>query len=216
MFIQKKLDQKGSLDPFIIPLVLAVVFLIAAGGVAVMYYSKYIEQKDNNRPIIEAAVAKAEQTQKEKLETEFTEREKIPTKNYTSPTEFGSVKLNFPKTWSSMVSLGKGADIEYYGHPNYVPAENVNYALRMSVVKKSFAAEIKSYDSQVKKAELKATAIQISGVTGTRLDGFLEKDQEGSMVVFPLRDKTLKVWTESKEFRPDFDNIVLKNLTFVP
>ncbi len=211
-----KLNQKGALDPLVIPLVLSVVFLIVAGGVAVTYYSKYIEQKDQNRPIIEAAVTKAEEAQKEKLEAEFVEREKVPTKNYTSPAEFGSVKLNFPKTWSSMVSMGKTSDIEYYGHPNYVPASNVNYALRMSVVKKAFAAEIKAYDSQVKKGDLKATAVQISGVTGTRLDGFLEKDQEGSMVVFPLRDKTLKVWTESKEFKGDFDNIVLKNLTFVP
>ena len=211
-----KLNQKGVLDPLVIPLILSVVFLIVAGGVAVMYYSKYIEQKDQNRPIIEAAVTKAEEAQKEKLETEFTEREKIPTKQYTSPAELGSVKLNFPKTWSSMVSTGKSSDIEYYGHPNYVPAANVNYALRMSVTKKAFAAEIKSYDAQVKKAELKATAVQISGVTGTRLDGLLDKDQEGSMVIFPLRDKTLRVWTESKEFRPDFDNIVLKNLTFVP
>ncbi len=216
MFTKKKINQIGSMNPLVIPLVLSVLLIIGASVAAVMYYTKFIEQRDSNKPIIEAAVIKAEESQKTKLEAEFVEREKIPTKNYTSPAELGSVKLNFPKTWSSMVALGKATDIDFYGHPNYVPSEGINYALRMSIVKKAFSTDIKSYDAQVKKGDLKATAVQISGVTGTRLDGFLKKDQEGSMVVFPLRDKTLKVWTESKEFRNDFDNIVLKNLTFVP
>lgn len=204
------------MNPLAIPLVLAVLVLIVASVMAVMYYTKFVEQRDSNQPIIDAAVAEAEETQKEKLETEFTEREKLPTKNYTSPAELGSVKLVFPKTWSSYIDASKAGGMDFYAHPNYVPSEDVNYALRMSVVDKPFATEIKSYDSAVKKGDLKAAAVRVSGTTGTRLDGFLEKDQEGSMVVFPLRDKTLRVWTESKEFAADFDEIVLKGLTFVP
>lgn len=204
------------MNPLVIPLVLAVLVLIGSSVMAVMYYGKFVEQRDNNQPIIDEAVAQAEETQKTKLENEFTEREKIPTKNYTSPAELGSVKIVFPKTWSSYIDSSKSGGMDYYGHPNYVPADNVNYALRMSVVDKPFSTEIKSYDSGVKKGDLKATAVQVSGTTGTRLDGFLKKDQEGSMVIFPLRDKTLRVWTESKEYRADFDNIVLKGLSFVP
>ncbi|MCA9313588.1 hypothetical protein KDA08_04740, partial [Candidatus Saccharibacteria bacterium] len=86
----------------------------------------------------------------------------------------------------------------------------------MSLIKNDYSAELKKYDALVKKGELKATSVSISGVTGARLDGMLKKDQEGSLVIFPLRDKTLKVWTESKDFRTDFNDIVLKNLTFVP
>lgn len=212
----RKLNQNGIMNPLTIPLVLAVLVLVVSSVMAVMYYSKFVEQRDNNQPIIDEAVTKAEEAQKTKLEDEFTEREKIPTKNYTSPAELGSVKLVFPKTWSSYVDSGKSGGMDYYGHPNFVPAANVNYALRMSVIDRPFASEIKSYDNSVKKGELKATAVQVSGTTGTRLDGFLKKDQEGSMVIFPLRDKTLRVWTESKEFREDFNNIVLKGLTFVP
>ena len=216
MLNHKKLNQAGIMNPLTIPLVLAVVVLLASSAMAVVFYTKFVEQRDNNQPIIEAAVAKAEEEQKSALEEDFTEREKLPTKNYTSPSELGSVKLSFPKTWSSYVNTEKSGGMDYYGHPNFVPSDNVNYALRMSVVDKSFAAEIKSYDAAVKKGDLKAAAVRVSGTTGTRLDGFLQKDQEGSMVVFPLRDKTLRVWTESKEFAEDFNNIVLKSLTFVP
>lgn len=216
MFTQKKLDQRGIMNPLAIPLVLAVLVLIAASVMAVMYYTKFVEQRDRNQPVIDAAVAEAEANQAEKLESQFVEREKLPTKNYTSPAELGSVKLTFPKTWSSYVDTTKSGGMDFQGHPNYVPSDNVNYALRMSVVDRPFAAEVKSYDSSVKKGELRASAVRVSGTTGTRLDGFLEKDQEGSMVIFPLRDKTLRVWTESNEFRSDFNNIVLKGLTFVP
>lgn len=212
----RKLDQNGIMNPLTIPLVLAILLLIAASVMAVIYYTKFIEQRDTNQPIIDAAVVKAEEAQKEQLETEFTEREKLPTKNYTSPSELGTVKLVFPKTWSSYVEVTRANGMDFYAHPNYVPSDNVNYALRMSVVNRPFANEVKSYDNAVKKGELRATAVRVSGTTGSRLDGFLEKDQEGSMVIFPLRDKTLRVWTESNEFRDDFNNIVLKGLTFVP
>lgn len=211
-----KLNQKGILNPLIIPLIVSGIVLIIATVMAVVYYGKFVDQRDNNQPVIEAAVQKAEDAQKEKLEADFAEREKLPTRTYTSPAELGSVKLTFPKTWSSYVDLTSNGEVDYYGHPNYVPAANVNYALRMSVIKKAFADETKTYEPLIKKGDLKATSIQASGVKGSRLDGFFKKDQEGSMVLFPLRDKTLKVWTENKEFRGDFDNIVLKSLTFVP
>jgi hypothetical protein len=125
--------------------------------------------------------------------------------------------MTYPKTWSAYVRQGSGGtDLDFYAHPKFVPSDNVNYALRMSVVNREFSNEIKSYDSQVKQGDLKAGSVKVSGVKGVRLDGFLKKDQEGSMVIFPLRDKTLRVWTENKEYRGDFNNTVLKKLSFIP
>lgn len=209
------LNQKGVLNPLVIPLVIAVVILFGTSVTAFLYYSKFIEQRDNNQPLIEDAVTAAEEKQKTELEAQFVEREKQPTKSYTSPSELGSVTLNYPKTWSSYVDRN-GTTLNYYGHPNYVPSSGVNYALRMTITTKAFATELKTYDNDVKKGDLKASAVTASGVTGTRLDGLLEKDKQGSMVLFPLRDKVLKIWTESNDFRSDFDNIIVKNLTFVP
>lgn len=212
----RKLNQQGILNPLVIPLVISGIVLIVASVMAVVYYGKYADQRDNNQIVTDAAVKEAEAAQKKKLDADFSEREKLPTRSYTSPTELGSVKLTYPKTWSVYVDLGNNAEINFYAHPNYVPANNVNYALRMSVENKAFADIMKTYESPLKKGDLKATSVQASGVKGSRLDGFLKKDQEGSMVVFPLRDKTLKVWTENVEFRGDFDKIVLAALTFVP
>jgi hypothetical protein len=57
---------------------------------------------------------------------------------------------------------------------------------------------------------------QVSGVSGARIDGEINKGQDGSLVVLPVRDKVLYVWTEDKTYIADFNNIVLKNLSFIP
>jgi hypothetical protein len=207
---------KRSFNIFLILFIITGILMIAAAVFAVIYYGKYAQQRDANQPIIEAAVKEAETAQKSKLEAEFVEREKLPTKTYTSPSEFGTIKLAMPKTWSQYVDTKSSGQIQFYAHPSFVPADGVNYALRMSVMDQDYAAEIKKYESAIKKGDLSSSSAQIAGVTGIRIDGQLKKDQTGSMVVFPLRDKTLRVWTENVEFKGDFDNIVLKALTFVP
>ena len=216
MFSYKKMNQSGTVSLLVIPVILLSIATIALSVISVMYYNNYVEQRDNNQPIITKAVEEAEAAQKEKLTKDFTEREKQPLKTYTSPAELGSVLLKFSKTWDSYVDIKDSSSMDFYAHPNFVPANNVNYALRMSVVKADYSKELKKYTALVKKGDLKATSATASGVTGARLDGLLQKDQEGSMVIFPFRDKTLRVWTENPDFRGDFDNIVLKNLTFVP
>lgn len=209
-----KLNQKGLMNPLVIPLIFAVIATIAFGVMAFIYYGDYVEQRDDNAPIIASAVEEATTAQKQELEAEFVEREKEPNDTYTSPSEFGSIKLTYPKTWSAYVE--RSSTFDFYAHPAYVPSNNVNYALRASVENQEFSNVIRSYDSKVRQGDLKAGAVTISGVKGVRLDGFLENDQEGSMVIFPLRDKTLSVWTENKDFRGDFNNIVLKKLSFRP
>jgi len=40
---------------------------------------------------------------------------------------------------------------------------------------------------------------------------------QGSMVLVPLRDKTLKIWTEADEtYLKDFNENILPNYTFEP
>ncbi|MBP9738299.1 hypothetical protein KBD20_01280 [Candidatus Saccharibacteria bacterium] len=209
-----KLNQKGGISPLLIPLILSLLVVIGVSVAAFIYYGKYVDQRDNVDAKVETAVEIAESEQKTKLEAEFTEKEKVPNRTYTSPSVYGTVKLVFPKTWSGYV-VDSGSSLDYVGHPEYVPSKGINYALRMNVSDKKFANEVKSYEALVKKGDLKAVSITVSGTTGTRLDGLLKKDQEGTLVLFPLRDKTLKVWTENKDYKADFEN-VLKNLTFVP
>jgi hypothetical protein len=38
----------------------------------------------------------------------------------------------------------------------------------------------------------------------------------GTMVLLPMRDKTLEIWTESNDYLNDFNTYVLPNMTFAP
>lgn len=210
----RKMNQQGIMNPLLIPLILTGLLFLGTTVTSYIYYTKYIDQKDNVDAKTESAVELAESEQKTKLEAEFREKEKLPNKTYTTPSIYGSVKLTYPKTWSGFVS-DNGNALEYYAHPDVVPSANVNYALRMTVSEKAFATETKRYEALVKKGDLAAQSISVSGTTGTRFDGLLKKDQEGILVMFPLRDTTLKVWTENKDYKGDFESI-LKLLTFVP
>jgi len=51
---------------------------------------------------------------------------------------------------------------------------------------------------------------------GTRLDGTLDQDTNGSMVIIKVRDKTLQIYTESNDYLGDFNDTILSSLNFAP
>lgn len=212
--VMRKLNQNGLINPLLIPLILVALVMIGTSVTTYMYYSKYADQRDNVNKKVSSAVEIAQMAQKKKLDSAYAEQDKIPYKTYTTPSVYGSVKLTFPKTYSSFVN-DTSSTLDFYAHTNYVASRGVNYALRMSVADRVFASEIKTYEAAVKKGDLKASSISVAGVTGTRLDGLLKKDQTGIIAVFPLRDKVLKVWTENLDYKADFEQ-TLKTLTFSP
>ena len=98
-----KLNTKGLINPLIIPLALSMLVMIGFAVSTYIYYTNFVDQRDNVDKKISSAVSEAETVQREKLDKEFAEREKIPNVIYTTPSIYGSVKLTFPKTWSKYV-----------------------------------------------------------------------------------------------------------------
>jgi hypothetical protein len=83
----------------------------------------------------------------------------------------------------------------------------------------SYAQVTRALESQVKTGKIRTsafTAPKVPGVVGIRVDGEVVTGKNGSMIILPLRDKTLKIWTESPQFVGDFNNIIIPNLSFVP
>ena len=132
----------------------------------------------------------------------------------------------YPKTWSAFITeanntTGTTTPIDGYMHPSFVPGlqSGTNYALRIRIVAKAYADDLKQFDSLVKKGTVKVSAYQlpkVPSVTGSRVDGEIVKGQKASMVLLPLRDKTIEISTQTSEFLNDFDTIILPNFTFAP
>ena len=94
-------QPKKGLNILLIPLILAVLFLLGAIGFSVWAYMGMQDYKTNVQPKIDQAVAIAEEKTKTQKDAEFVEKEKIPTRTYQAGQPAGSLLITYPKTWSS-------------------------------------------------------------------------------------------------------------------
>ncbi len=220
---QPQLPKQGS-GLKLLPITIILGFLLFVSLLFGLWaFSGLQDYKTNSDEKAAEAVKAAEQVQAKKLEAEFAEREKSPLKTYQGPADYGSVKIMYPKVWSAYVEeAGDGdASVNGYFHPNFVPGieSETPIAIRMQVNSTNYTESIKEYEDQVASGELTArpfVAEQVKNVKGMRFDGQLEEGKRGAVIVLPLRDKTLKIWTENPANLGDLNNIVLKNLTFSP
>lgn len=208
--------EQGELNPLIVVSVVLTVLSVAVGAFAIWAFVNYADQKNNVDQKVEAAVAQAKQQQGTDDEAKFAEREKQPTRQFVGPDDLGRVQLNYPKTWSAYVARASSNGYDAYFQPGVVPPTDgkTPFALRISIEDKGYEAVLNSYQDRVKKGDLRSSSITLNGETGNRLDGKFSANVQGAMVLFKVRDKTLRVYTESRTFQPDYDNIILPSLIF--
>jgi hypothetical protein len=216
-------EQKKHKNRLIIPLVLVVLLFLGAGGFGVWAYLERQDYKHNVDQKVAVAVEVASQEVSSAKDKQFLEKEKEPFVRYQGPPTFGSVDVTYPKTWSAYISeTGKGSTpLNGYLHPKFVPAADsgTQFALRIEVVDRSYASEMQKFDALVRSGKAKVApyrAPNVPDVLGSRVEGEIASRQNGYLVIFPIRDKTLKVWTESESFLNDFNNTILPNLVFSP
>lgn len=219
--MKRSTNEAGYLNPLLIPLLVSIFAIVCLGGFGLWSFVNYSDQKNNVDQIATARVKEAEKNQAAADEKKYLEQEKLPTRKLIGPDDLGRVQLDYPKTWSVYLAqdgAGRSA-YEAFLYPSVVPPIENNktaYALRVSITDESYDSALSNYSESVKKGDLKSTPISIEGITGNRLDGTFNEKIEGSMVIFKVRDKTLRVYTQAPVFRNDFDNIILKSLKFNP
>lgn len=222
-------DQTGGAALVLINILL-VLGMAAAGGFGWWAFQQRQDYKNNFNQKLSVEVEKAKAVQKTELDKEFAEREKSPTKTFRGSATYGSITFDYPKTWSGYVDQSNSSTpINGYFFPDIVPSVTQSsqnptaFALRIELIGTDYAQTIKQFDSQITQGKLKAAAYvppKMEGVanvqTGTRFDGQLGQNISGSMVVIKVRDKTLKIYTQSQSHLSDFDDVILKSLTFAP
>lgn len=216
----RKLDEKGSL---LIPLVLVSTLLLAALAFGFWAFAGRQDYKNNAESKIDEAVKDAEAALTIEKDAEAAEAAKRPYVVYTSPSTFGTMKISHPRTWSVYADEGgtNGAGaLKGYMHPGYVPAEtsSINYALRFEVLSQQYDQVLRQFDGPVRQGRAAVSGYrlpEVANVSGVRIEGELTGLKQGVLILLPLRDKTIKLWTEGQQFRADFEEI-LKQFTFIP
>jgi hypothetical protein len=155
-------------------------------------------------------------------DTEFIEKEKLPTRAFKGSATYGSLTFNYPKTWSIYTEEAtSGVVLDLFAFPGVVPGvtNTTLYALRVEITSTTYDSELKKFERNITSGEVKSTAYRpelVTEVLGVKLDGAIDRDVQGSMVMFPLRDRTIKIYTEIPEFFNDFNSIILPSISFVP
>ncbi|MBQ6486353.1 hypothetical protein IJI76_01320 [Candidatus Saccharibacteria bacterium] len=187
---------------------LAVGFLV----LFVMMYINWDTVKTDVDGQIERAVAEAENELKDRMETEFAEREKNPYKTFAGPTDFGALTFEYPKTWSVYVpeDASRAGDFHAYFNPsqvNVVEDETV-MALRVSILN-TLTEEVKEdYAGKVEDGEMSLSSRVVNGANVDIYTGLLDSGYQGIVCVFKIRDKTAVVQTDAMIFANDFYKLV--------
>ncbi len=217
-------SEVGQVDIWLILFIVFVLFFLGAAGFAAWAYASRQDYKTNSDQKVAAAVVIAKQQEDSVKNAQFAQQEKQPLKTYTGPEATGTIKIMFPKTWSAYVDAsGQGqAALDGYFNLDTVPSvidQTSSFSLRVQVVASSYSSYLNNITSLQQSGLVKVSAFsfpKLPTVVGVRVDGQVEPQKTGSMILMPLRDKTLRLWTDSPSFTNDFNNIILPNFTFSP
>ena len=217
-------SERGEINVLLIPLILVIMALIGAGVFGYWAYSGRQDYKNNVDQKINVAVAAAQQKLSTQKDKQFAEEEKNPLTTYSGPSSYGSLVVKYPKTWSGYVDEEDGTDtpINAYFYPGVVPSasnQNNAFALRVQVLQQSYDSILQQYNSYAQQKLVTVNPYTLPGVksvVGVRVEGQIQPQKHGSLVILPVRNQTLEIWTEASQFSSDFNNIILPNFTFSP
>ncbi len=218
-YVASQIKRNHSLA-LLIALAIFIVVSLVLGYLWFTSFSKYNDLNNNFEQRLALANEESAKEISNQKDAELAEKEKSPYATYQGPSAFGSVKIVYPKTWSAFVAEDEsnGTPVNGYFHPGFVPGlrSATAFALHLEVIEGDYAQLIKKFETDSKNGKVTVTPIQSSDTAGVRIDGEIDNKKKGSIVMFPLRDKTLKLTAESEQFTNDFDEIILKNLSFSP
>lgn len=213
--MKSRQNERGSISGWMIAAISLIVLVLAAGAFGIWAYMNYQDQKTNVDGRVDSAVAKAKNVQAEQDEAKFLERDKQPNRQFVGPDDYGRLTFDYPKTWSVYVAKDgtsgtNGTSFEAYLNPVSVPPVSLTMrvALRITIEGKDYDAVLQSYESLVKKGNLKSSSVSVDGANGTRLDGNFTKDIRGAAVIYKIRDKTVTIRTDADTFKPDFEALI--------
>ncbi len=222
-------NQKGGVNCLAVSLVLTIVLLVAALVFGVWAYSSRQDYKNNVQAKINAAVLVAKNAQSALDQQQNTINNEKPLITYKSPQEYGSLIVQYPRSWSAYVDdSGQGAAlVDGYFQPGVVPSISSNtsvFALRVQVINQAYPQVVQQFNSAAQNGTLTVKAYSlhnVPSVVGVEVSGIVSSANSNStlsttMVVLPLRTYTLEIWTQGTQYLNEFNQDILPNFSFSP
>lgn len=188
------------------------VFVITTGIFLGLFISKNMAYEDLSTDI-DLRIAEAVAEAKTEQALADAEEAKKDTRQFTGPSDYGQLSFDFPKSWSVYVAsdASKGGDFVAYLNPLEIEpvSDSTVYALRVSIMNKTFESVVAGLQSSLDKGELSMTTMTVAGVTANRYVGKMPGTElNGVMVVFKIRDKAAVLRTDAMGYENDFQTIL--------
>jgi hypothetical protein len=220
-----KYDQRGAISLLSIFSTLVTLLFIVAVITSVVFYKGENKYKNNSNQLISSAVATAVENQQTTDRNVFAKESLQPLQPFVGPEAYGTVTVYYPKTYSAYIVVNSGNSIPVNGYfqPGFVPDttnEANAFALRLQVDAETYDQELVQYTSFAKQGLVTITAYslpKVPSVIGVKITGKIATNvQSGIMIILPLRNTTLQVWTEAPQYESNFNTLILPNLSFSP
>ncbi len=220
-----KPNQTGAVSGLMISFILIAVILVAVLGFSGWAFSSRQDYKNHADVKISAAAEAAKQKESAAKDQEFAEAAKKPLKTYAGPAAYGSLIVNYPKTWSGYVDdTGSAGDaiVNGYFAPGVVPSltnPSSVFALRVQLLNQSYTEVLQEFagQQQVGKLTISAYALpRLPDVVGVKVTGQLADERTVTLVVLPFRSQTLEISTDGSQYLNDFNANILPNFSFTP
>lgn len=220
-----KRNQHGGVVA-ILTITMLVILLGGALAFGLWANSGREDYKNNVDSKIAAAVSVAKQQQQTADNATFAEQEKSPLRTYNGPEAYGSMVIQYPKTWSAYVDdtgSSSNALVDGYFNPGTVPSisqQGQVFALRVQVLSESYSQALNDFSGLQQGGQLSAATPfalpKVPKVVGVEVSGQLPDDQSGTMIVLPLRSQTLEISTDGAQYLNDLNKYILPNFSFSP
>lgn len=225
-------DIKKTVNPLkqnkllkIIAIILGVIILIMVGVGAWLANKASVNDKALNEKY-QAGISEGRSIQKSEDRKEVREATENPFRTYKAPNQYGGFEVSFPKNWSLAIDSTSSAPIIGLSHPDLVDIKNDNFALRFTLDNMKFTDTQKKYDRFMKesKRNLESSSTKVSGIDAIRYTGDIEttssdpskRKKVGTIVIVPVRDKTLIFQTDSNENYLNYLNEILSKVKIYP
>lgn len=112
--------------------------------------------------------------------------------------------------------------VDAYFHPDFVPNvadQDQSFSLRVQLVSQSYDQVLNAFNSSAKTGRVTVAPYKLPKVptiVGSIVQGQISPNKQGTVVILPLRNMTLKIWVDASQFAPDYNNIILPNISFTP
>ncbi|MEX2014675.1 MAG: hypothetical protein WD885_01960 [Candidatus Saccharimonadales bacterium] len=212
-------SQSGAVSIVVISLIISCVLLVATIGFSTWAFTERQSYKNDVDGKIAAAIEINTKQVSDQKDNEFLEKEKFPLDTFEGSSQYGGVKVSYPKTWSAYI-VENQATAEYVFAPDFISGEpDASRPLKITVETRSYSDALRVYDAQLLSGQLKAKAYslpKVRNVVGTRFDGSVLEGKQGTVILLPLRDKTITISNEVPGLINDFNKIILENMSFNP